>query len=133
MHLADRSRVAILNRIMKRWSWHRARVLFLAVLLGLGTSLSLVQGSVMAMVMSIPADGALDGSSHCEGCGGGDHKDMNAATCLTVCASAVQGLVSGELLTAPSASRTGYRIAQQLASGRSHTPDHGPPKIFTLG
>jgi len=132
-HLADRSRVAILNRIMKCWSWHRTLVLFLAVLLGLGMSLSSVQGSVMAMAMSIPADGAYHASSHCEGCGGGDHKDMNTATCLTLCASAAQALISGDLLTPPSASRTGYQIAQQLVSGRSHTPDHGPPKTLTLG
>jgi len=105
----------------------------LAVLLGLGMSLSFVQGGVMAAAMAVAADGAHHGSSGCDGCGGGDHKDMNAGTCLTVCASAAQGLMSGELLTLPSASRTGFQVAQLLRSGQSHTPDHGPPKTLTLG
>jgi hypothetical protein len=118
---------------MKCWSWYRTRVLLLAVLLGLGMSLSFVQGSVMAATMAVAADGAHHGTSGCDGCGGGDHKDMNAGTCLTVCASAAQGLMSGELLTLPSASRTGFQVAQLLRSGQSHTPDHGPPKTLTLG
>jgi hypothetical protein len=96
-------------------------------------SLSFVQASVMAAAMAVAADGADHGSSGCDACGGGDHNDMDAGTCLTVCASAAQGLMSGELLTPPSASRMVYQIAQQLVSGRSHTPDHGPPKTLTLG
>jgi hypothetical protein len=118
---------------MKRWSWHRRRVLLLAVLLGLGMSLSFVQGSAMAATMAVAADGAHHGSSGCDGCGGGDHKDMNAGTCLTVCASAAQGLISGELFPLPPACRTGFQVAQLLLSGQFHTPDHGPPKTLTLG
>ena len=38
---------------MKRWSWHQTRVLLLAILLGLGMSLSFVQGSVMAAAMAV--------------------------------------------------------------------------------
>jgi hypothetical protein len=118
---------------MKCWSWHRTRVLLLAVLLGLGMSLSFVQGSVMAATMAVAADGAQHGSSGCDGCGGGDHKDMNAGTCLTVCGSAAQGLMSGELQTLPSAFRTGFQVAHLRISGQSYTPDHGPPKTLTLG
>jgi len=118
---------------MKRWSWHRTRVLLLAVLLGLGMSLSFVQGSVMAMAMSVAADGAHHGSSGCDGCSGGDHSDMTAGTCLTICVSAAQGLISGELVPPPSASRTALQINQLLLSGQSHSPHHGPPKILTLG
>jgi hypothetical protein len=118
---------------MKRWSLHRTRVLLLAVLLGLGMSVSLVQGGVMAATMAVAADGAHHGSSGCDGCDGGDHKDMNAGTCLTVCGSAAQGLISGELQTLSSASRTGFQVAHLRVSGQSHTPDHGPPKTLTLG
>jgi hypothetical protein len=118
---------------MKRWSWHRTRVLLLAVLLGLGISLSFVPGSVMAVAMSVAADGAHHGTSGCDGCGGGDHKDMNAGTCLAVCGSAAQGLMSTEPLTLPSASRTGFQVAHLRISGQFHTPDHGPPKTLTLG
>ena len=118
---------------MKRWSWHRTRVLLLAVLLGLGMSLSFVQGSVMAAAMAVAAGGAHHGSSGCDGCGSGNHEDMNAGTCLTVCASAVQGLISGVLLPLPSASRTAFQVAPSFLSGQFHSPDHGPPKILTLG
>jgi hypothetical protein len=76
---------------MKHWSWHRTRVLLLAVLLGLGMSLSLVQGSVMAGAMSVGADCAHHGPSSCDSCGGGDHKYLDAGSCLTVCGSAAQG------------------------------------------
>ena len=118
---------------MKRWSWHRTRVLLLAVLLGLGMSLSFVQGGVMAAAMAVGADGAGHGPSGSDGCGGGDHNDMTAGTCLTVCASVAQGLISGELLPPPSTSRTALQIAQLRLSGQSHSPGHGPPKSLTLG
>ena len=47
--------------------------------------------------------------------------------------SAAQGLMSGELQTLPSASRTGFQVAHLRVSGQSHSPDHGPPKTLTLG
>jgi hypothetical protein len=120
------------NCIMKRWSSHRTRVLFLAVLLGLGVSLSFVQGSVMAVAMSVAADGAHHGSSGCDGCGGGDH-ETDADMCLSVCGSAAQGLLAGEPAALSPASEASFRVARLLLGGRSHTPDHGPPKTVTLG
>jgi hypothetical protein len=118
---------------MKRWPWHRTRVLLLAVLLGVGMSLSLVQGSVMAAEMAITANGAHDGSSGCHGCDGGDHQGMEAGACLAVCPSAAQGLMPAELLMLPPASRTNFQIARPQLSGEFHSPDHGPPKTLTLG
>jgi hypothetical protein len=118
---------------MKSWSWHRTRVLLLAVLLGLGMNLSYVQGGVMAAEMAVAADGAHNGPSGCSGCGGGDHNNMNAGTCLAVCGPAAQGLMPGELLTLPSASRTAVQAARLHLSSQFHSPDHGPPKILTLG
>jgi len=118
---------------MKRWSWHRTRALLLAVLLGLGMSLSFVQGSLMAAEMAVAADGGQHGPSGCDGCGGSDHEDMDAGTCLAVCGTVAQGLLPGELLTLPSASRTDIQIARLHLSGQFHSPDHGPPKILILG
>jgi hypothetical protein len=118
---------------MKLWSWHRTRVLLLAVLVGLGMSLSFVQSSVTAAKMTVAADGADHGPRGCDGCGGGDHKDINAGTCLAVCGFAAQGLVSGELLTLPSASQTVFLVADLLIVGQSDSPDHGPPKVLILG
>lgn len=117
---------------MNRWSWHRTRVLLLAILLGLGMSLPFVQGSVVAAGMAVALDGAHHVPSNCDGCSGGGHSDMAAGSCLTVCASAVQGLISGEPLALPSVSRTGLQVGQLLLNGRSHRPDHGPPKSLTL-
>jgi hypothetical protein len=117
---------------MKRWSWHRTRVLFLAVWLGLGMSLSFVQGSVMAAQMAVAADGAHHGPSGCDGCGGSDHQS-DAGMCLSVCGSAAQGLLPGQLMALPPASRANFQAARLLLDGRSHSPDHGPPKIPTLG
>jgi hypothetical protein len=118
---------------MKRWSWQRTRVLLLAVLLGLGMSRSLVQGGVMAAEMAIAADDSHHGPSGCNGCGRGDHNDMNAGTCLAACGPAAQGVMPGKLLALPPASRTDFQIARQHLSGQLHTPDHGPPKILILG
>jgi hypothetical protein len=113
---------------MKRWSRHRTCALLLAVFLGLGMSLSSMQGGVMAAEMAIAADGVHHEPSGCHGCGGGDHEAMDAGTCLAVCGTAAQVLIPGELLTLPSASRAALQLAPSLLSGQSHTPDHGPPR-----
>jgi hypothetical protein len=118
---------------MSSWPAHRVRALLLAVVLGLGMGLSLVQGGVMTAEMAISADDAHHGPGGCDGCGSGDHNDMNAATCLSACGPAAQGLMPGELLTLPVASRTDFQIARLHLSGQFHSPDHGPPKILILG
>ena len=118
---------------MSGWSRHRTRALLLAVFLGLGMSLSFVQGGVMAVETAFAADDAHHGPSGCDGCGGSDHEGMDAGTCLAVCGSATQGLMPGELLTLPSASRTDFQSTRLHLSGQFHSPDHGPPKILILG
>jgi hypothetical protein len=118
---------------MNRWSWHRTRVLLLALFLGFGMSLSLVQGGVMAAEMAVAADQAHHAPSGCDGCGGGDHSDMSAGTCLAACGPAAQGMMPGELLTLPVACRTNFQIARLHLSSQFHSPDHGPPKILILG
>jgi hypothetical protein len=63
---------------MKSWSWHRTRVVLLAILLGLGMSLSFIQGSVIAAEMAVAADGTHPGPNGCNCCDGGDHKNIDA-------------------------------------------------------
>jgi hypothetical protein len=118
---------------MNGWPGHRTRALLLALALALGMSLSVAQGSLMAAEMTVAADDAHHGPSGCGGCVGGDHKDMDAGTCLALCGHAAQGLMPGELLTLALASRTDFQIARLQLSGQFHSPDHGPPKILTLG
>lgn len=118
---------------MKRWSWQRTRALVLAVLLGLGMSLSCAQGGVMAAEMAVAADGADHSPGGCDGCGSGDHDGIDAGICLVVCGTGGQGLTPGDLLTLPSASRTDFQIDRVHLSSQFHSPDHGPPKILTIG
>jgi hypothetical protein len=104
----------------------------MALGLALGMSLSVVQGSLMAAEMAVAAD-APHRPSDFHGCSGGDHEGMNAGTCLAICGPAPQGLMPGELLTLPRASRTGFQIGRQHLSGQFHSPEPGPPKILFLG
>ncbi len=114
---------------MNGWSWHRTRILFLAVLLGMG--LSFVQGGVIAAEMAVAADGAQHGTSGCYGCGGGDD-ETDAGMCLSVCGTAAQGLLAGEPAALLPASEASFELARLHLGGRSHNPDHGPPKTLTV-
>jgi hypothetical protein len=118
---------------MKGWPGHRVRVLLLALLLALGMSWSFVQAGLMAAEMAVSAEASHTGSTDCDGCSGSDHKGMDAGTCLVVCGTTAQGLMPGELLTLPSASRPSLQVARLHLSGRFHSPEHGPPKILILG
>jgi hypothetical protein len=114
-------------RGMQRPSWHRPRVLLLALLLGLGTSLSAGHGAVMMAEIAAAMDEHNHGPGGCDACGG-DHENMDAGTCLAICGIAAPGLIPGELLTLPPASRTEFQVARLQLSGEFHSPDHGPPK-----
>ncbi len=114
---------------MKDWSWNRTRVVLLALVLGLGMSLAFVQAGLMAAEMAVSAEAS--GPSGCDGCGGGDG-DTDIGTCLSVCGSA-HGLLPGEPVALFPASRTGFQTAGLAFGGRTNGPDHGPPKILTLG
>lgn len=109
---------------------HRIRARLLMLLLALGMSLSLVQGGLMAAEMAISAEAGVSGPSGCDGCG--DDGEIDAGMCLSVCGSAAQGMPPGEPVALPPASRASFQGVHLLLGGRSHSPDHGPPKILTL-
>jgi hypothetical protein len=117
---------------MTRLSWHRTRVLLLAILLGLGMSSSFVQGGLMAAEMAVAPEAGHTGSSDCDACGGGDHK-ADPGMCLSVCGSTAHGMLLIEPLALSPASQATFEAVRLLLGGRSHSPDHGPPKILTLG
>jgi hypothetical protein len=117
---------------MKGWRGHRIRVLLLALVLALGMSMSFVQGGLMAAELAVSAEAGHTGSSDCDGCGGSDHK-TDAGMCLSMCASAAQGILPGEPVALPPASRASFQVARLVLDGRSNSPDHGPPKTLTLG
>ena len=116
---------------MKGWPGHRIRALLLALVLALGMSLSFVQGGLMAAEMAVSAEACHTGTSDCDGCGSGHKSD--AGMCLSMCASAAQGMLPGEPVALPPASRASFQAAYLTLDGRSHGPDHGPPKTLILG
>jgi len=72
-------------------------------------------------------------SEGCHGCDGADDSAADAMSCLSVCASAAQGVLPGEPADLPWASRAAFRIAHVLGDGHVSSTDHGPPKLLTLG
>jgi hypothetical protein len=116
---------------MRRRCWHRARVLLLAVLLGLGTSLSFSHASAMSAKMALEM--THPGSAGCHGGDGDDHGGVDTLGCLSLCASAAHGLLPGEPADPASASRAGFQMAHMLVTGHVSAPDHGPPKPLILG
>jgi hypothetical protein len=112
---------------VKRWSWNRTRALLLALVLGAAMSVTLVQGGLMAAEMTIGAESCAP--SGCDGCDGGAAID----TCLSVCGSTAHGLLPVEPVALLSASRADFRTECLVPGGRTKIPDHGPPKISTLG
>jgi hypothetical protein len=115
---------------MKRRAWHRTRVLLMALLLGVGMSLSLVQASAMAAKMAVTRVMAAPGSGGCDGCGDDDPDGVDLVSCLAACGAALHGLLPGEPADLPRASRTGFHTTRPVFHGRTNTPDHGPPKIL---
>jgi hypothetical protein len=111
---------------------HRLRVLLLALLVALGMSLSLVQGSLTAAEMAVAAEAAQPCPHGCDGCGEGD-ADRDPGTCLSLCGSAVQALPPAQALALPAASRASFQAGYAGLGGRSHGPDPGPPKLLAPG
>ena len=111
----------------------RIRALLLTLLLALGMSLSFVQGGLMSAEMAVSTHAGHAGASGCVGCSGGDDGETDAGMCLSVCGSAAQGMPPGEQAALPAASRAAFQAGYLVVGGRSHSPDHGPPKILTLG
>ena len=110
----------------------RVRPLLLALLLALGSGLSLVHGSLMAAEMAISADGDHAGPSGCDDCRSQDC-ETDAPACLALCGSAAQGLLPGEPTAAPPIPRPMFEAVGLASGGWSHSPEHGPPKLVALG
>lgn len=109
----------------------RVHALLLMLVLALGTNLSFMQAGLMAGEMAISAECGHVGPSGCDGCGDGDG-DVDASTCLSVCGSAAHGLLPGEPVALPPASRASFQADCFVMGGQTETPDHGPPKILIL-
>ena len=85
----------------------------------------------MAAEMAVSADAGHTGSSECDDCAGSDH-GTDAGMCLSVGGAAAHGMLPGELAAVPAASRASFQAGYLIFSGRSHSPDPGPPKSLTL-
>jgi hypothetical protein len=131
--LAEEAQRRHLSSTMGSQLGYRIRAFLLTLLLALGMSLSFVQGGLMSAEMAVSAAASHPGPSGCDGCSSGDDGETDAGMCLSVCGSAAQGLLPGEPATLSAASRASFQAVHLLLGGRSHSPDHGPPKILTLG
>jgi hypothetical protein len=84
----------------------------------------------MASELAVSADA---GRSGCEGCDDGDDCTTDAGTCVSLCASAAQSVLPGDPIALPPTSRAARDAAVLILGGCSHSPEHGPPKLITLG
>ena len=116
---------------MRRTPLHQLCLLVLAVLLGLGLSLSAVQAGTMTVQMGMAAM-PESGPDQCAGCDADDDR-LEVGSCLSVCGAAAHALRPSEPAVLPSASRVSFEAPHLVLGGRSHSPDPGPPKPLTLG
>jgi hypothetical protein len=112
---------------------YRIRAFLLTLLLAFGMSLSFVQGGLMSAEMAVSTEAGHAGPGGCDGCSGGEDGQTDAGMCLSVCGSAAHGMPPGEPPAQPAASGASFQAVHLLLGGRCHSPDHGPPKILTLG
>jgi hypothetical protein len=117
---------------MHRCPGTRVRALLLALFLALGSSLSLVHGSLMAAEQAVSTDAGHAGPGGCDGCDDGQDCATDSGTCLSQCASAVPGVLPGEPIASPPTSRAALDAAVLILGGCSQSPEHGPPKLVTL-
>ena len=131
--LAEAAQRRHLTSTMDSQLGYRIRAVLLTLLLALGMSLSFVQGGLMSAEMAVSTEAGHAGPGGCDGCSGGEDGQTDAGMCLSVCGSAAHGMPPGEPPAQPAASRASFQAVHSLLGGRSHSPDHGPPRILTLG
>lgn len=128
--LADDPRHRYVTETMSRLPSSRVGVLVLTLIVALGISLSFVQSGLMAAGMAVAAD---HGSVPCPDCGGGDDGAPDAGTCIAVCGSLSHALPVGGPAAPSETFRLAFQAGDLIRNGRSQRPDHGPPKLSTLG
>jgi hypothetical protein len=109
------------------------RALLLALLLAFGSGLALVHGSLLAAELVVSADADHPGPDGCDGYRDGYACAIDTDTCLTHCTSAAQGLLPGEPIASPTASRAAFDAGGLIPAGRTNSPEHGPPKLLAPG
>lgn len=118
---------------MKRWTSRQLIALVLGVMFALGTTLSAVQATDMAVKMSAAvAMGAVAAPDGCGGGCGGDDDAAGAGSCVMVCPNSVQAVVpaAGAIVTIDA--REPRPIGEFASAGRSSHPDPYPPKPVIL-
>ena len=116
---------------MKSCTPRRVVVCLLAIVLGIGMTLSAVQASDMTVGMTLAGDMTSSGTGGCDGCGGGDDA-ADSGTCQSLCVS------SGFVLSTPATSArlpdpTPPRLGvAAVPSGAAFTPDPYPPRPIFL-
>lgn len=116
---------------MKRWSLQQTLALVFGFLLAVGTVVSAVQASDMAL--DLATSGCVDslGASCCNDCGGYDG-DVYTGACLPICAGGGCGVIPSRT-TLKTADRPQMLVPTHRASlGRVSSPDPYPPRPIDL-
>lgn len=116
---------------MKCWSSRRILTLVFGLLLAVGTVVSAVQASDMAL--DLATSGCVDttGAICCDNCGG-DDGDVYAGACLPICSGGACGLIPSRI-TLKMADQPQMLASTHPASlGRTSCPDPFPPRPFNL-
>jgi hypothetical protein len=116
---------------MKRWSSRHVLALVFGLLLAVGTVVSAVQASDMAV--DLATSGCVDttGAICCDDCGG-DDGDVYTGACLPICAGGACGVIPSRI-TLKTADQPQMLASTHPASlGRAFSPDPYPPRAIDL-
>jgi hypothetical protein len=115
---------------MYRRTRSRLGALLLALILTFGSGPALVHGSLVAVEAASLADAGHHGPNGCDGCADDHDCATDPGKCLSLCASAAQGLLAGDPLASPPGARAAFDAAGLIPAGCSNRPEHGPPKLL---
>ena len=117
------------GRVMKRWSSQQVLALFFGLLLAVGTVVSAVQASDMAL--DLATSGCTDSAGAI--CGGDDGDgDVFTSACLPICGGGACGVIPSRT-TLNTADRPRMLTPIHPASlGRASSPDPDPPRTIDL-
>jgi hypothetical protein len=125
---------AILRVAMKRWSTRHILVLFLAVFVTAGMSLSTVLANEIALKMTMASDMGLSGHDDCNGCpAGDDDAGAKAMTCAAVCVAPVLAILPQTGATMAAVVHVIYPAPALFLQGRAPPPDLYPPRTSDIG
>ena len=117
---------------MQQWTSRQVLTLFLGLFFALGTTLSAIQASDMAVKMAMSSDMDTSGDVGCIACGsGGDEGSTAPNTCSPVCTISAGMIPLYGFPEMPAPTLVSPLSGNQSWYGRASSPDPHPPKHLT--